>query len=269
MQEVKRIPLEGVHNTRDLGGYLTLDGRSIRPRRLIRSGALCSLTERDKEILTGEYGLRTVVDFRTEAERTERPDPMLDNVAYIPNPILEEKALGITREKETDSDVVSMVLGQLKEGEGSGIRYMENMYGNLVTDSYSKKQYANFFQILLSHGDGAVLWHCTAGKDRVGMGTALLLGALGIPRGQIIADYMKFNEFDAENINHSVCTVAEKTGNTGLAEQLRVLFSVHESYIRTVFEWIEKEYGALERYLSEEMNMDREAVEALKNKYLQ
>lgn len=269
MQEVKRIPLEGVHNTRDLGGYMTLDGRSIRPHRLIRSGELYSLTEKDKKILTGEYELRTVVDFRTETEQAERPDPVLASVTYIPNPILEESALGITREEGTDGGVAGMVLGQMKKDKDAGIRYMENMYGNLITDGYSRKQYARFFQILLSHGDGAVLWHCTAGKDRVGTGTALLLCALGVPRSQIIADYMKVNEFAAENISQTVRAVSEKTGDAGLSEQLSILFSVRESYIGTVFERIEKEYGTLERYLSEEMGMDREAVETLKNKYLQ
>lgn len=268
-QEVRRIPLEGVHNTRDLGGYLTEDGRRIRPRRLIRSGALYGLTEKDKRILTEEYDLRTVVDFRTETEREEKPDPALRGVTFIANPILEEAALGITREEESDNSVAGMVLHRLKRDENAGIRYMESIYGNLITDRFSQKQYGNFFRLLLEQKEGAVLWHCTAGKDRVGTGTALLLSALGVARKQVIADYMKVNEFNAEDIDRMVKGIAKKTGDAALAEQLRILFSVHESYIGTVFERIEKEYGTVERYLAEAMDFPRDAADALKEKYLQ
>ena len=268
IQEVRRIPLEGVRNTRDLGGYRTKDGRSIKSCRCIRSGQLHDLTERDKEILTREYSLAVIVDFRTHAEKAESPDPEIQGVAYIHNPILEEKTLGITKEKETDNDVVSMVLNGLGDGKEAGVQYMKNIYGNLITNPFSVKQYSNLFKILLKQETGAVLWHCTAGKDRAGTGTALLLETLGVPREQIIADYLKVNEFLAEGINQSVKELVEKTGNVQLGEQLRMLFSVQEEYIQTIFEMIDKEYGGMERFMKEEMGLAGDFSDALKNKYL-
>jgi Protein tyrosine/serine phosphatase len=268
IQEVRKIHLEGVRNTRDLGGYRTGDGRRIKPCHLIRSGQLHDLTERDKEILTRDYSLAVIVDFRTHAEKEENPDPDIHGVAYIHNPILEEKTLGITREKEADNDVVSMVLNGLGDGKEAGVDYMKKIYGNLLTNTFSIKQYSNFFQILLKQETGAVLWHCTAGKDRAGTGTALVLEALGVPREQIIADYLKVNEFLAEEINQSVRELVEKTGNVQLGEQLRMLFSVQEEYIQTIFGMIDQEYGGIERFMKEEMGLAEDFRDALRGKYL-
>ncbi len=269
MQDITRIPLEGVHNTRDLGGFITSDGSYIKPHRLIRSGELYNLTNNDKEILTGEYGLTKIIDFRTKTEREERPDPDMEGVSYVINPILEEKVLGITREKDPDHDVVSTVLSQLEENEGAGIAYMENLYRNFITSDFSKQQYTKFFDALLHQEQGAVLWHCSAGKDRVGTGTALLLSCLGVPRELIMADYMKVNEFGVENINQMVQNVMKKSGDIKLGEHIRTLFTVHKSYLETLFVKIEKEYGTVKRFLKEEMGLDKDATEMLKYKYLQ
>lgn len=61
----RRISLEHAPNTRDLGGMETKDGRTVKSRRLLRSGALGGLTEEEGRILTEEYGLNLVIDFRT------------------------------------------------------------------------------------------------------------------------------------------------------------------------------------------------------------
>lgn len=117
MKEITRIPLEGLHNTRDLGGFETADGRKIRPRRLIRSGQLSGMTEKDKQVLTEDYGLRTDVDFRTGQERTEAPDPRLPGVAYVENPILSDQAIGITREKDSEEDMMKLLVQQMSTSE--------------------------------------------------------------------------------------------------------------------------------------------------------
>lgn len=66
MHKIAKIQLEKVYNTRDLGGFKSLNGKIIRPHKLIRSGELYNLSENDKKILLNEYNLKTIVDFRTE-----------------------------------------------------------------------------------------------------------------------------------------------------------------------------------------------------------
>ena len=105
MKEIKRIPLEGLFNTRDLGGFPVAGNRHIRPCRLIRSGMLRDMTRQDKETLVYTYGLKNIVDFRTTHEQSESPDPDIPGVQHISNPILEAMTAGITHDEESDSQL--------------------------------------------------------------------------------------------------------------------------------------------------------------------
>ena len=104
LMEIRRIPLEGAKNIRDFGGFPTKDGKYIKPHRLLRSCELCVTTEKDREVLVQEYDLKKVLDFRTVKEREEHPDPVMDGVVNLHMPVLDEKALGVTREGQ-DGDV--------------------------------------------------------------------------------------------------------------------------------------------------------------------
>ena len=275
IKEPRRIPLEQLCNTRDLGGYRTKDGRVIRPRKLIRSGMLAEATEADKEILLQEYELTTIIDFRTNAEQKMKPDPKLAGITYVSHPILEEETMGITREKEAESgnDMIHNVISTLHDNGGTPLAYMQNMYKNLITNPFSRERYARFFDILLAQKEGAVLWHCTAGKDRVGVATILLLSALDIPREQILADYVKINEFgkeDVENLMRAVTAGMDMSAREGraTAAAVKLLFTVDRAYAETVFAVMEEECGSVDAFLEEKMGLTQEKRVALKEKYL-
>lgn len=276
VQEVERIPLKGLCNTRDLGGYRTMDGRRIKSHRLIRSGALLDGSEEDLQILLSRYGLKTVVDFRTGEERRQKPDPVLPGVTYVDNPILEEETMGITRENESSSDgnaVVKKVIDTIKTTGSTPLDYMKNMYINLIKNPFSRAQYRNFFEVLLAQEEGAVLWHCTAGKDRAGVGTLLLLSALSVPREQILADYMKVNEFARREIDFlmELLTSGEEKAavRQEQADAVRLLFTVDEAYAASVFEVMEQECGSVEAFLEQKMGLTAEKRERLKALYLE
>lgn len=275
LKEPVRIPLEGICNTRDLGGYKSKDGRMIKPHRLIRSGALACTTEADRQLLLAEYQLKSVVDFRTQSERNMKPDPNLTGITYIGHPILEEETMGITREKEAcgSNDMIGNVISTLRENGGTPLGYMQNMYQNLITNPFSRKRYAEFFDILLAQEEGAVLWHCTAGKDRVGVATLLLLSALDIPREQIILDYIKVNEFGKEEVDSLMqrVTGAMDTSTKEAQETIaaiRLLFTVDRSYAESVFAVMEEECGSVEAFLEQKMGLTPEKRASLQEKYL-
>lgn len=276
-QGIRRIPLQGLCNTRDLGGIQSMDGRHIKAHRLIRSGALFSSTKEDRELLLSRYELKTIVDFRTEAEKNLKPDPVMKGITYIDNPILEEETLGITRENEGTKDgnaVVKEVIAKIQMSGGTPIGYMNEMYKNLITNPFSRRQYRRFFDILLNHKEGAVLWHCTAGKDRVGVGTILLLSALSVPRELIIADYMKVNEFNKDEVDKLMddlmCRqdICKELGRKE-QEAVRLLFTVDRSYADAIFGTMEQEYGSTDVFLREEMGLTDEKRKYLKDKYLE
>lgn len=96
--EFGHIPFEGLHNTRDLGGMPTADGRTIAPAKLLRSGALHKASEQDLARLVGDYDLAGVIDFRTQLERDKEPDPreLMEGVVFYDFPALSGETIGIT-----------------------------------------------------------------------------------------------------------------------------------------------------------------------------
>lgn len=269
MHKITKIQLEGVYNTRDLGGFKSLNEKKIRPHKLIRSGELYNLSDNDKKILLNEYELKTIIDFRTKTERTEKPDPILSGVNVVINPILEEKTLGITKENNSQTDSNSMLLEYIDKSDFNGEKYMMNIYRSIICDEFSLKQYKKFFDILLNTNDGSILWHCSAGKDRVGVGTALLLSALDVPKELIIEDYLMVNEFTKKQIDSLVNIISSKVKNITDIAHIQALFAVKENYINSVFDTIESNFGSMKNFLEKEMNLTPERLNTLKEMYLE
>lgn len=185
--------------------------------------------------------------------------------------------LGITREEDLGQDgnaVVRKVVKVLESDGNTPLSYMENMYSNLITNPFSKGQYRKFFDILEEQKEGALLWHCSAGKDRVGVATILLLTALGVPRQQILADYEKVNCFVAKDVAQLMETFTEgmdpAARETAVRrEALRLLFTVNGAYAESVFAAMERQSGSTEAFLEEEMGLTPERLQSLKDNYLE
>jgi protein-tyrosine phosphatase len=271
---VGRIKLEKLHNTRDLGGLKTQDGKTILPNRLIRSGTLYEATGEDIRILSDHCGLGTVIDFRTATERKQKPDPDMPGVRNIFNPILDEKTVGITFEEEEqeaeegEPDAIRSILLHASSLGGKPETYVDRLYEDLVLNDHAAGSYSRFFDLLLEADDRAVLWHCTAGKDRVGIGTALLLTALGVQRETIISDFVKTNDYVMEQVNQTCSLIEQETGDKGLADCVRVLFTVSEDYILHAFSAIEQSFGTIDHYLAKQLFVTPEKRNELRAKFL-
>ena len=267
------IILQGAPNARDLGGIETSDGRVLRKNRLIRSGMLSRLTEADVQYLKNA-GLNTVVDFRTSAERIEKPDRVIEGVNYIICPMMEGKTEGITRDKpETEDEeaerTVAMARRLMSSGDGDGIVQMRSLYPILVTMEHSVRHYRRFFEILLDHENGSLLYHCTMGKDRVGVATALILSALGVPREAIVADYMITKERCAPGTKLLIENCRKYTDDEKVLEFIAWLDTVREDFIGAAFDAINEEYGGMASFLRNEMALDGAKLKRLKNLYLE
>ncbi|MCQ4670170.1 tyrosine-protein phosphatase [Lactonifactor longoviformis] len=264
-----RIELENLYNTRDLGGYRTLEGKKIRPKRLLRSGTLERATDRDIRTLTDEYQMKTVVDFRTRAEMDQKPDPPIEGVTFIHNPILTEAQMGITREEENNAkSFMNMLMEYTRKIQDNPMAFGEDIYPQLVTNEESVYHYRRFFEILLEQEEGAVLWHCTAGKDRVGTGTALLLSALNVDRETILQDYMLTNTYIEPETQRMQEMVSRFTTDPVVFRTLRVLNGVERGYLESVFQTIDRVYGSLKEFLENQMGLNRERRMELCHRYL-
>lgn len=267
-----RIPLTAIPNARDLGGYKTVEGKRIKPKKLIRSGTLGALIEEDIRILVEDYNLKTIIDLRTDAERSQNPDPEIPGVVSYHNPILRDETFGITKESEKtlskeEFDYSEMLLNHVKmmgENEDS----LASLYAEFVESEYALEHYRKFLEYVLEQEEGAILWHCTAGKDRVGTSTAILLRILGVDMETIFNDFLLTNEFLKDQTEQIVKQVSEKTTDERVLKLVAKLNGVDKSYLEAFFDTIEKDYGSFDEFIRTKMNMTEDKIQKLKEKYL-
>jgi protein-tyrosine phosphatase len=164
------LEFEGCVNFRDLGGYATADGRTVAWRRLFRADGLNKLTEGDVAQMS-DLGLSTVIDLRTLDEAEQRGSFPVDRipVTYVGLPL-------------TDVLPATETLPDWKEAS-----YVATRYGAMVSEG--GPMLTSAIDALADAEALPAVFHCSAGKDRTGVLSALLLGFLGVPDETIVADY--------------------------------------------------------------------------------
>ena len=261
---MRHLGLTGAPNARDLGGILTTDGKAVAFGKMIRSGELSRLTAEDAAKLS-QLGLTTVVDFRTAYEQNEKPDVPIPGAQHIDCPILEQMT-GITREQSGD-EIPPYFRAAIQAGKDAANR-MAGLYLPLVEGEYSLTHYAQFLRIVLQHEDGALLFHCTAGKDRVGVATMLILSALGVSRETILEDYLLTNGYLAEDVNETVRQAKQYSDDPDLEFAVRAFEAASELYMRYAWDSIDRRYGSTEAFLAQRLDFGAYETAALREKYL-
>ena len=257
----RKLELENLNNTRDLGGMTGAGGRKIVSGRLIRSGHLYFASENDLKTLA--ENVHTVIDFRTAAEREEKPDPKLGSAREIRLSVLTELTEGVTREEESDKEAFK----RLTLDPELARAHMKKIYSGFPLTDAAKNAYREFFDILLENESGAVLWHCTAGKDRAGFAAVMTEEILGVSKEDICADYLATNE----NIRAEVEQLRDLLGGSADSsdEAIDYLFTAKKEYLDTVYEVIDKEYGSFDGYLRQALGLDDEMLNRLRELYLE
>ena len=252
------IQLQGVHNIRDLGGIKTGAGM-IRPGKLIRSSKLSEATLADQEALLNTYGLRLVIDLRTPGEAEAEPDLIPQGVAYAAIPLVSEEKLGLTHTKRGGGDLVSSM---------AALPDMRKIYADFASQPDGEKWRA-IFELLLAQEEGAVLWHCSEGKDRCGMVSALVLYALGVSFEDIEKDYLQTNATAAARAEGMYQLVLQKMNDESIAEKVRAVFLAKKEYFEAGFDALKATYGSVEGFLEQVCGMDEEKRLRLREIYCQ
>ena len=264
-----RLQLQNLPNTRDLGAIATKDGRHILPRKLLRSGNLYHASLTDQRILLEECRLKTVIDLRDQTERQEKPDVILKGVEYYHIPMLDEEGINDSGESILGILYANKLLKSILDYDGEIEPLIEKQYENFVKDQYSVKQCARFMDVLLHHENGAILWHCSLGKNRVGVITALLLCVLGVHQDAIREDFMRSNACLAGELDYMLRFLeANKLDSIANANKITALYKVKESYLDRLFKTIENEYGDVERFLRRGLLLNPKTVTDIRSKYL-
>jgi protein-tyrosine phosphatase len=166
----RTLEFDGCVNFRDLGGYRTGDGHQVGWRRLFRADGLHRLSADDHRRLI-ELGVSTVIDLRTvdEAEQRGRFPVEQVPVRFVDLPL---------------TDVLPSTEEMPSWRESS---YVASRYVEMVDRGAPALSRA--FEVLGSTGSLPAVFHCSAGKDRTGVLSALILAFVGVPDRTIVEDY--------------------------------------------------------------------------------
>ena len=262
------IGLYDVQNTRDLGGYKTTDGRTVKTGLLIRSGRLSNASKEDIHILKDLYHLNAVVDFRIIRERIDSPDVKIDGVTYYTLPLVDDKSPmvgGVHKRSANNQNPLSYFIEVIKQGHGKS-----DMYVKLFKSERFQKGMTSFFQILLNNdGEHSILWHCAAGKDRAGSAAALTLLALGVDKETVLTDFDLSNIAYNEWIQKRLTQVSRITRDPEILTVVRSLSGVNADYMRNAIDATILDYGSIENYLEVCMNVTKEDIVKLQDMYLE
>ncbi len=251
------IPLEGVYNFRDFGGYATRDGVRVRQRKLYRSAHLARASDADRDVVR-DLGIKLVVDLRRPSERSHEPSRWHDDAtpSIIASPGGDEESLPphMVFLKETPSPTPQ----QMRD-------YMVATYRRLPYDDRHVAMFSEMFA-RLADGESPLLIHCAAGKDRTGIACALILHALGVDEDLILADYVLTNQAMSIDgiVKQSAERISRKIGRPISADQLRPMAEVDARYLAAAFDEMATRDGGLDAYLDAVLRVDSETRRRLR-----
>lgn len=263
------IGLVGVSNARELGGYKTKDGRTVKFGKLLRSGELVGMTVSDKMKLTKKYHVVKIVDFRTSFEiGDDNLDPPLPGAEYRNYPFLPFGYMFSTPEgRRLGKNLLHDLITLDRDGD-LVVDYYRSNYRSMILSDDGIAMFRGFFRDLLDANGGAVICHCTAGKDRTGNAMALLLSALGVDRKTIIEDYLLTNDYNRDEINDLFEDALEITGSKVIATDVSHAIGVERSWIKESFKTIEANYGSVDNYLKKAIGLSSKDIRKLQKYYL-
>lgn len=247
-----QIKLQGAVNVRDLGGYRTESGKVIKPNMLIRSAKLNTLTAHDEAVLVKQHHLGVDVDLRTPAEMKEAPDKKIAGVKYVKNPVV--------------SDAESKQNDKIANGQTGMIDY----YKYFVDSTQGRHAYKVLFhELLTTPSNKAVLWHCSAGKDRAGFGTALIMTALGVSKQTIYKDYLLSNKYRKATNDQALAALKKKGANQATIKKNYYGLIVEKAYLDEAYKQAEKHYGSMKGFLTKGLGLTQSDLTKLQDKYLE
>ena len=292
-----------LNNARELGGYVMQDGRVVKRGLLLRTTRLCDASERDLKRLSDEFKVACILDMRGEDEAKNDPDPEIPGARYIIDPIIGPEAVtdmaasfqahkqpalpegllpeGVDpAEIENDSDkqreffeqvmkkdpmyLVKMIAGIAEESDitGSYTMYLKSEFG--------RNGFRLFFKSILETEKGAVLWHCLTGKDRTGIGAALLLQILGADWDTILMDYEVSNLYFADRIEYMEKALKEEGySDVAIAKTVGMMAGIHPDMLIRAWDYMKAEYGSVEGYIKDVLGLTEDDFETLRSRYLE
>ena len=261
----RHVALDGQPNFRDVGGYQTGDGRTVKWGEVYRSGELPRLSDEDAAKLE-EMDIRTVVSFLTEKEVEARgPDRLPANTVEVALP-MEAGNLG---------DLTAVVNEARKTGDFSQVPPDINpdIHRRLMVEA--GEYYAALLREIADPASRPLVFHCSHGIHRTGTATAILLSALGVPWETVREDYLLSNTYRQEEIDHRLGQLRDLYAeNNGISRDdvdttnMDAFYILQGAYIDAALEQAVEDYGSMEGYIRQGLGLSDEEIEKLQEQLL-
>ena len=247
-------------NIRDLGGLVGYQGRKIKYGRLFRGGALDKVTEEDAAILKGLH-LTDIVDFRSKDEFKYRPDYRFEGVKYHNFTTFEHE-----HKKEDIAHDDGNLLWFMNQGD-TGFKHLVRTYKELVDTEEGQTAFSNLFKVIMQENNPVIYFHCSQGKDRVGVAAYLIESALGVSEDDKVQDYLLSNVAMEKRRDRLIESVKNRPFyNEQYKKDLLEVFSAKIEYLEEAIEIINSKYGGIISYLENILKVD---IKKLREMYLE
>lgn len=263
---VRHIELQGQPNFRDLGGYGTPDGRSVKWGEVYRSGRLPKLTDKDVALLES-LGIRTVVSLLTA-----------DDVEVYGHDRLpaEAQEVSLPIDSDTATELANSATEALKTGDFSKIPVELNpeIHRLLVHDG--QEQYSALLRLVADAANRPLVFHCSHGVHRTGTGAAILLSALGVPWETVREDYLLSNQYRQAEVERRLAQLrqmaAEKQGippEQVDMSNMEAFLIQQASYIDASYDEMVKTYDSVDTFIRDGLGLEDQEINRLQDELLE
>jgi protein-tyrosine phosphatase len=269
--ESQSLGLAGIGNARELGGYRTTSGRTVRHGMLLRTAAPEGATEEDRRKLEHELHLSCVLDLRMDMEiqALDASARGLDfatrhHIDILDQDYLVRMSKDVPLEEAMRMSPASLIMAGIDQGIVS-----EWMYVDFLEGETGRRSYAELFSLLLAQpSDEALLFHCSQGKDRTGLAAMLILSVLGVDEQTIIFDYLLTNTFNAALIERERAgLLAHGVPEDQLDRYMLGFDQVYPQTMQNAIDHLKEAYGSVWGYVRDGLGLDEAARTELRAKY--
>lgn len=253
------LPLKNFSNFRDLGGYETQDGRNVKWGLFYRSEDLSDLKGDDLKYFES-LGIKYVLDYRSKEEIANAPDVQVNSVENI-------NISGMNL-KGNDNLDMTVYVKKLLSGEKMTISPEDLLKKGYEMMPLDNPAYKELFTLFKDPKNTAILQHCTAGKDRTGVGSALVLLALNVPEEIVIQDYLESNKTRKAFNDKVMGAIKGYIKDENLKLNIEGILGVNKSLINASLNSIKNKYVTYEKYFEEEYGLDSNKLKELRYAYL-
>ena len=262
----RHVALEGQHNFRDLGGYETVDGRTVKWGEVYRSGELPGLTDEDVDKLA-ELELRTVVNFLLPEEIEKKgSDRLPEGTREVPRPISGDRAAQQTM----------MVTSAIMAAEFDKVPPEINPEFHRLLVDEGRDVYAALLRDIVDPANRPLAFHCSHGIHRTGTATAILLSALGVPWETIREDYLLSNEYRRGDVSEELDRIRRMAAQKkGIAPEevdmtnVEAFYVLDGAYIDGALAAAVEGWGSMDGYIREGLGLTDEGIDRLKAELLE